>query len=74
MLGRVETQISNLIKEIHGHTVTTPENALKISASKSNTIVKYLNERAANGQQIGLEKQGALVGVKTIKLTSSYRF
>lgn len=74
MLGRIETQISNLIKEIHGHTVTTPENALKISASKSNTIVKYLNERAANGQQIGLEKQGALVGVKTIKLTSSYRF
>ena len=74
MLGRIETQINNLITKLNGGTVTTPENAFKISGSKSRNIVKYLNDRADKGEPVGLERQGKLVGAERIKLTSTYRF
>ena len=74
MLLRIRKQIDNLIKEIKGEKITDPENALRISGSHSKNIVNYLNDRADKHEPIGLEKQGALVGVGTISFTSSFRF
>lgn len=73
-LIRIRKQIDNLIKEIKGEKITDPENALRISGSHSKNIVNYLNDRADKHEPIGLERQGALVGVGTISLTTSFRF
>ena len=72
MLIRIRNQ--NILDKVNGKHIESPEKALRISGSKSITIVKYLNGLADNHQTIGLDKNGAVVGLGTVKFTSAYNF
>ena len=74
MLIRIRNQVQGILDKVNGKHIESPEKALRISGSKSITIVKYLNGLADNHQMIGLDKNGAVVGLGTVKFTSAYNF
>jgi len=81
MLRRVETQIRQLISFYEGTSFGPTIDFLTISGN-GETIVSFLNKRAAQKELIGLERQGFLGNQihgtrglkKTVQLTTSFNF